>query len=154
VNRKAITPVIATVLLLMMTVAAAGAAFFWMTTIQSRIQGQIGTQVSTTTTQTGTSLNMVSLICDADVTGDKINITMQNTGTSTIESGTAALTIIDEQDRVKKVTTTNLAGNLGQNQIITLEVSIGSSVMSQNDTYGIKITLPGGIEGTSDCKAQ
>ena len=153
-TRKAITPVIAVVLLLMMTVAAAGAAFFWMTTIQSRIQGQIGTQVSTTTTQTGTSLNMVSMICDADVADDEISITIQNTGSSTIEDGTAAVTITDEQDRVKKVVQTDLVGNLGQNQIITLVVDVASSVMTENETYGIKLTLPGGVEGTSDCIAQ
>jgi len=153
-NRKAITPVIAVVLLLMMTVAAAGAAFFWMTTIQSRIQGQIGTQVSTTTTQTGTSLNMISLICNATGTEDAINITLQNTGTSTIEDGTAAITISDQQDRVLKVTTTELLSNFDQNQIITLDVDVGVEIMTQNQTYGVKITLPGGVEGTTDCIAQ
>jgi flagellin-like protein len=153
-TRRAITPVIAVVLLLMMTVAAAGAAFFWMTTIQSRIQGQIGTQVSTTTTQTGTSLNMFSVIFNASDSGDTINITMQNTGSSTIVNGTVAVTISDALDRVQKVTTTALAGNFDQNQIKTLDVDVESSVMIQNQTYGIKITLPGGVEGTSDCIAQ
>ena len=153
-NRKAITPVIAVVLLLMMTVAAAGAAFFWMTTIQSRIQGQIGTQVSTTTTQTGTSLNIVSLICNTSAGTDVVNVTMQNTGTSTIKSGTVAITITDEQDRVKKLSQTTLDNNFDENQITTLNFDIGSSVMTQNETYGIKVTLPGGVESTSDCIAQ
>ena len=153
-NRKAITPVIAVVLLLMMTVAAAGAAFFWMTTIQSRIQGQIGTQVSTTTTQTGTSLNMISLICNISGADNDINITLQNTGTSTIESGTVALTISDQQDRVLKVKTATLENNFDQNQIITLAITEIGDIMTQNSTYGIKVTLPGGVEGTSDCIAQ
>jgi len=154
-NRKAITPVIAVVLLLMMTVAAAGAAFFWMTTIQSRIQGQIGTQVGTTTTQTSTSLNMISLICNISGTTDNLNITMQNTGTSTIERGTSAITITDTRDRVLKVTTTQLDDNFDQNQINTLNIDLGTAgVMLENNTYGIKITLPGGVEGTSDCIAQ
>ncbi len=150
--RKGITPIIAVVLLLMMTVAAAGAAFFWMTTIQSRIQGQIGTQVSTTTTQTSTSLNMISVICNS--TSNAINITMQNTGTTTIESGVAAITISDNNNRVLKVVTTTLDSNFDQNDIRNLNVNIGSSVITQNNTYGIKITLPGGVEGTSDCIAQ
>ncbi len=151
-NRKAITPVIAVVLLLMMTVAAAGAAFFWMTTIQSRIQGQIGTQVSTNTKQTTTSLNVISLICNAS--SNSINMTLQNTGTSTIENGTIAITIIDDQDRVKTTVASNLNGNFDQNQIITINQTIGSNILVGNNTYGVKITLPGGIDGTSDCVAQ
>jgi len=154
-NRKAITPVIAVVLLLMMTVAAAGAAFFWMTTIQSRIQGQIGTQVGTTTTQTSTSLNMISLICNISGTTDTLNITIQNTGTSTIERGTSAITITDTRDRVLKVAQTQLSNNFDQNQIDTLNIDLGTAgIMLENNTYGIKITLPGGVEGTSDCIAQ
>ena len=153
--RKAITPVIAVVLLLMMTVAAAGAAFFWMTTIQSRIQGQIGTQVGTTTTQTSTSLNMISLICNISGTTDTLNITIQNTGTSTIERGTSAITITDTRDRVLKVAQTQLSNNFDQNQIDTLNIDLGTAgIMLENNTYGIKITLPGGVEGTSDCIAQ
>ena len=153
--RKAITPVIAVVLLLMMTVAAAGAAFFWITTIQSRIQGQIGTQVGTTTTQTSTSLNMISLICNISGTTDTLNITIQNTGTSTIERGTSAITITDTRDRVLKVAQTQLSNNFDQNQIDTLNIDLGTAgIMLENNTYGIKITLPGGVEGTSDCIAQ
>ena len=154
-NRKAITPVIAVVLLLMMTVAAAGAAFFWMTTIQSRIQGQIGTQVGTTTTQTSTSLNMISLICNISGTTDTLNITIQNTGTSTIERGTSAITITDTRDRVLKVAQTQLSNNFDQNQIDTLNIDLGTAgIMLENNTYGIKITLPGGVSGTGDCITQ
>ena len=160
--RKAITPVIAVVLLLMMTVAAAGAAFFWITTIQSRIQGQIGTQVGTTTSQTSSNLNMISIVC-YNITNssnplpehDFINITLQNTGTSTIERGTSAITITDTRDRVLKVAQTQLGDNFDQNQIETLNIDLGTAgIMLENNTYGIKITLPGGVEGTSDCIAQ
>ncbi len=151
-NRKGITPVIAVVLLLMMTVAAAGAAFFWMTTIQSRIQGQIGTQVSTTTTQTTTSLNIVSLICNAST--QAINMTVQNTGSSTIESGVSAVTITDDKGNVKETIQSSLDSNFNQNNIITISVTASSGTLVQNETYGVKITLPGGVEGTSDCVAQ
>ncbi|HLE06827.1 MAG TPA: archaellin/type IV pilin N-terminal domain-containing protein [Candidatus Nanoarchaeia archaeon] len=160
--RKAITPVIAVVLLLMMTVAAAGAAFFWITTIQSRIQGQIGTQVGTTTSQTSSNLNMISIVC-YNITNssnplpehDFINITLQNTGTSTIEKGTSAITISDEKDRVIKVATTELTNNFDQNQIITMDIGIlTSNSFIENSTYGIKITLPGGVSGTGDCITQ
>ncbi len=153
-SRKAITPVIAVVLLLMMTVAAAGAAFFWMTTIQSRIQGQIGTQVSITTTQTSTSLKIITVICNISGTTDVLNITMQNTGTNTIESGPVAITLMDSRNRVLKVATSTLDSNFDQNEIITLNVDLGSKIMTENKTYGVKVTLPGGIEGTTDCPAQ
>ncbi len=153
-NRKGITPIIAVVLLLMMTVAAAGAAFFWITTIQSRIQGQIGTQVSTTTTQTGAGLNIIALICNASPSAQAINMTLQNTGTSTIQGGTIAITILDNQNRVLRVTTTTMSSNFDQNDIRTINASLTAGTLVQNNTYGIKITMPGGIEGTSDCIAQ
>ncbi len=150
-NRKAITPVIAVVLLLMMTVAAAGAAFFWMTTIQSRIQGQIGTQVSETTLTTTTTLNIVNVICNASP--GMVNITIQNTGSNTIVSGTSALTITDTQDRVLKTATTT-SPSFAQNEIITINYTIGEGVITAGTTYGVKITLPGGAEQTTDCIAQ
>ncbi len=152
-NKKGITPIIAVVLLLMMTVAAAGAAFFWITTIQSRIQGQIGTQVSTTTTQTGAGLNIIALICNA-TSPATISLTLQNTGTSTILNGTSALTITDNQNRVIKVVPVDPTGNFNQNEIRTVSAPTGTGVLIQNSTYGVKITMPGGIEGTSDCVAQ
>ena len=157
-NRKGITPVIAVVLLLMMTVAAGGAAFFWMTTIQSRIQGQIGTQVSETTLTSTTSLNVISVICertteDGDLTDD-INITIQNTGTNNIEAGTTVLTITDTQDRVLKTSISSLASILSQDQVRTLNYSVVNETFLENVTYGVKITLPGGAEQTSDCIAQ
>jgi len=154
-TRKAITPVIAVVLLLMMTVAAAGAAFFWMTTLQGRIQGQIGTQLGTTTKQTGTNLNFVGMICD--VTQNALNITVQNTGTQTIEAGVIGIVVTDNQDRVLKVLTSSLSSNFDQNQITTLDIVIGgngSPLMTANETYGVKVTMPGGVEGTSDCIAR
>ncbi len=150
-NRKAITPVIAVVLLLMMTVAAGGAAFFWMTTIQSRIQGQIGTQVSETTLTSTTSLNIISVICD--LTQEVVNITVQNTGTNNIDIGTTALTITDTQDKVLKTATSTLDAILSQNQIRTFNYT-DIDVFSENVTYGMKITMPGGAEQTSDCIAQ
>jgi flagellin-like protein len=152
INRKAITPVIAVVLLLMMTVAAAGAAFFWMTTIQSRIQGQIGTQVSETTLTSTTSLNVINVICNTSP--GAINVTLQNTGSNTISSGTTAMTLTDTQDKVLKTVTSSLLSSLSQNEIITMNYSLEGSIMTVDDTYGIKITMPGGAEQTSDCIAQ
>jgi len=153
-SRKAITPVIAVVLLLMMTVAAAGAAFFWITTIQSRIQGQIGTQAGTTIKQTSTSLNFVALICNLTGSNNIVNITLQNTGTQTIEIGTVGVVITDDQNRVLKIATTELTSNFDQDQIITLALTDLGDVFIENETYGVKVTMPGGVEGTSDCIAQ
>jgi len=150
-NRKGITPVIAVVLLLMMTVAAAGAAFFWMTTIQSRIQGQIGTQVTTTSAQTSASINFLATICNAS-SGD-LNITLQNTGTTTIENGTVGVILSDDQDRVLKVGNIGLGSNFDQNNIITLNID-GFDVITENETYGVKVALPGGVITTTDCTAQ
>jgi hypothetical protein len=94
------------------------------------------------------------VICNSS--NDVVDITLQNTGTSTIEAGTIALTVTDQQDRVLKVVANEsvFGNNFDQNQILPLGVPLNDDVLTQNNTYGVKITLPGGIEGTSDCIAQ
>ena len=148
-NRRAITPIIAVVLLLMMTVAAAGAAYFWITTIQSRIQGQIGTQVSESTATSSKLINIISAVC-ANGSPSAINVTIQNTGTTSIPAGSVALTIADDQSRNLGTNVTELLSPITSNSITTLRFYI-SAALTSGSTYGIKITVPGGSEQTTDC---
>ncbi|HLE06826.1 MAG TPA: archaellin/type IV pilin N-terminal domain-containing protein [Candidatus Nanoarchaeia archaeon] len=150
-NRKAITPVIAVVLLLMMTVAAAGAAFFWITTIQSRIQGQVGTQAA----QSAASSRLVKVIsaeCGSAVPVS-VNITIQNVGELTVDSGKSAVVISDAEARIIATNTSLLNNNLDAGDLVTMKFFIGTS-LNQNKTYGVKVTLPGGSEQTSTCVAK
>ncbi len=149
-NRKAITPVIAVVLLLMMTVAAAGAAFFWMTTIQSRIQGQIGTQASESASQ-NRQVQIISVEC-ANHTINRVNVTIQNVGSLLIDSGTTAITVTDTEGKVVATNTSTMSDILSQEGITTIQFITTSFL--PNTTYGIKITLPGGAEQTGVCKSK
>ncbi len=150
-NRKAITPVIAVVLLLMMTVAAAGAAFFWITTIQSRIQGQVGTQAAQSAASSR-SINIISATC-GHTPPVSINVTLQNVGQLTVDSGPTAITVNDPEAAVIDTNTSNLEANLDADNIVKLQFWIGTA-LTQNKTYGIKVTLPGGSEQTATCKAK
>ncbi|MFA5405803.1 MAG: archaellin/type IV pilin N-terminal domain-containing protein [Candidatus Nanoarchaeia archaeon] len=150
-NRKGITPVIAVVLLLMMTVAAAGAAFFWITTIQSRIQGQVGTQADQSAAS-AKQFSIISAIC-THATPVQINVTLQNVGELTIDSGATAVTVTDAEANTISTNTSILSSNLDADQIIELTFYIGTN-LTQNRTYGIKITVPGGAIQTSTCRAR
>ena len=150
-NRKAITPVIAVVLLLMMTVAAAGAAFFWITTIQSRIQGQVGTQAAQSAASTK-QFRIISAQC-GHTAPVRINVTIQNVGELTIDQGLTAITISDAEARIIATNTSELSNTLTTNAIADLVFYINTP-LTQNKTYGVKITLPGGAEQTSTCVAK
>ncbi len=150
-NRKGITPVIAVVLLLMMTVAAAGAAFFWITTIQSRIQGQVGTQAS----QSAASAKQFSIISAScgHTAPVQINVTIQNVGGLTIDSGPTAVTITDTSANTISTNQSIMSSNLDNNQIIDMVFYVGTDLI-QNQTYGVKIVVPGGATQTSSCIAK
>ncbi len=145
-NKRAITPVIATVLLLMMTVAAAGAAYFWITTIQSRIQGQIGTQASDSAAQ-NKQIQIISVEC-GNASPHTVNATIINTGSLDIEAGNTAVTIIDNQGRVQATNVSSMNA-LARNNIATISFVIGP--LTATRTYGVKITIPGGAEQSGVC---
>jgi flagellin-like protein len=146
-NKKGITPVIAVVLLLMMTVAAAGAAFFWITTIQSRIQGQIGTQTTESSAQ-NRQFQIISSECSNDIP-NLINVTIQNVGSMQIDAGTTAITITDNQGKVITTNISTMPSVLQKGEIVTIDFITLN--LTQNRTWGLKITLPGGAEQTSVC---
>jgi len=148
--RKGITPVIAVVLLLMMTVAAAGAAFFWITTIQSRIQGQVGTQASESAAG-AKPFKIVSVSC-SNASPAQINVTIQN-GQLTIDAGQTAITVSDINGNPISTNTSTLSSNLEANSITFLQFYIRSG-LTKNSRYSVKVTLPGGSEQTGSCTAK
>ncbi len=150
-SRKGISPIIAVVLLLMMTVAAAGAAFFWMTTIQSRIQGQIGTQTAQTMAS-AKQFKIVSAECSSTAP-TSINVTILNVGESSIDKGLTALTIMDTDSKILATNTSEIANNILSGQIEKIQYFV-SVTLTQNKTYGLKVTLPGGAEQTTTCIAK
>ncbi len=146
-NKKAITPVIAVVLLLMMTVAAAGAAFFWITTIQSRIQGQIGTQTTESTGQ-ARQFQIISAEC-SNASPNLINVTIQNVGNLQIDAGTTAITVTDNLGQVIATNISTMESALEKGDITTIRFA--TEALTSGKTYGLKITLPGGAEQTTVC---
>jgi len=149
-NRKGITPVIAVVLLLMMTVAAAGAAFFWITTIQSRIQGQVATQASQTASSS--KFFVITGVMCGHAAPVQINVTIQNVGGLTIDSGISSIAVTSGGVQVAE-NTSILNSNLESKGYGSMTFYIGTN-LTQNKTYGVRVTLPGGSTQTNVCIAQ
>ncbi len=148
-NKRGITPIIAVVLLLMMTVAAAGAAYFWLTTIQTRIQAQIGTKITESTSTSFANVNVIDALCNSP--GQTVNVTIMNTATTATGSGTAVLTLTNNQNAVIASKTTTVT-SIASNSVMRVNFSEITG-LNAGSVYGIKVTLPGGIEQTVDCTA-
>jgi flagellin-like protein len=87
-SKKGVTPIIAVILLLMITVSIAGGAFFWMSRIQSQLQGGVESFQGTIFTQIASKVDVVDADCTK--TGDSfyctnLTIFFQNTGNTKID---------------------------------------------------------------------
>ncbi|VVB80767.1 Repeat domain in Vibrio, Colwellia, Bradyrhizobium and Shewanella [uncultured archaeon] len=74
--RKAITPIIATVLLILMTVVSVAASFFWVTSVSSTLEENAGSQIGSNTLSACSRINFISM------RGDEVVV--QNTGCDTL----------------------------------------------------------------------
>ncbi|MEM4714082.1 MAG: archaellin/type IV pilin N-terminal domain-containing protein [Candidatus Nanoarchaeia archaeon] len=83
-NKKGITPIIAIILLLMMTVAVAGAAFFWLSRIQSQLQGGIESYQGTMMTQVASKVDVIAANYKNESGQENLTIIFQNTGNTKI----------------------------------------------------------------------
>ncbi|MCW1300652.1 MAG: hypothetical protein OH363_05120, partial [Candidatus Parvarchaeota archaeon] len=90
-NKKGITPVIATILLLLMTVAAAGTAYFWMVSVQSKIQTGVSTGIEQQLTQAQYQIKTVGVTCNE--TSGIYSVSVMNIGPNDIPTGTATLVV-------------------------------------------------------------
>jgi len=160
-NKKAITPIVATVLLLMMTVAAAAGSYLWLTTITSELQSNVAGTVSDVTGKTGRTFSL-TVICNASKANssladyDSNNIRtvyaiIQNTGSTKLTSGkwVAILTHPTTQDAIESQineTTTEIAAG----DMVGLYFQF-SKLTDTNLNYIIDITSPIGASGSDTC---
>jgi len=160
-NKKAITPVVATVLLLMMAVAAAGTAYFWMVTVQSRIQSDISANIQQQLGGQSYGISLISAYCMSG--GSTINVTVQNTGSKNLPTtGYSALTLYNATTGAVLSTVTlaqdssncqpNTFGGLAINAMTTCNFT-GVTTLSSTDgvEYSLKVTAPGGAEASGSC---
>lgn len=149
-NKKGITPIIAVILLLMMTVAAAGAAYFWLTTIQTRIQAQIGTKITESTSTSFANVKLINALCNTG--NQRVTVTVQNTATTATSSGTSVLTLTNNQNAVIASETTEVT-SIASQAVSSIIYNLDASTIATASVYGVKITLPAGVEQTVDCTA-
>src|SRR3989344_652824 len=81
-NRKAISPIIATILILMMVVAAAGGMFFWVTRVQGQQQGGVESFQAKFFTTAATQANVIR--ASYNDSNQNLNIFVQNIGNNPI----------------------------------------------------------------------
>ena len=88
-NKKGISPIIATILLMMMVVAAAGGMFFWMTRLQGQQQGGVESSQSKFFTVAATQANIMR--ASYNDSSARLDIFVQNIGNNPIpvDNGTS-----------------------------------------------------------------
>ncbi len=159
INKKGITPVIATVLLLMMTVAAAAGAYFWMSSLSTQIETSTSAQVSQTLGSSGSSLSVISLICRNQTAGSatqgNITVIIQNNGVEKIKAGTWYAILRNSEGNDLETNTTSLA-SVDSNGFTTLNVGFDEMKNGIDSTtdYSLKFTSPVGSSGTATCTVQ
>ncbi|MCW1297933.1 MAG: hypothetical protein OH354_02545 [Candidatus Parvarchaeota archaeon] len=145
-NKKGITPVIATILLLLMTVAAAGTAYFWMVSVQSKIQTGVSTGIEQQLTQAQYQINLVGVVCN----NTTYKPTVMNIGPNDIPAGNATLVVTNGTTGATIAVSTTSSSTLTRNNVTTLTFTVSINMGAGNIT-GVKITLPGGVEGSASC---
>ncbi|MFA5406271.1 MAG: sialidase family protein [Candidatus Nanoarchaeia archaeon] len=144
--RSGITPVVSVVLLLLITVAISSSAFIWVSGTQAGIQKEASLELSRNQDSISNFVNIIGI--SIDLSTREINVTLHNIGDKTITAGPSAISILDDNNIALETIITSLNNNLAQNELITLSVNY-SYVLIENDTYNIRVNLPGGIVRTS-----
>lgn len=155
-SKKALSPIIATILLLLMTVAAAGTSYFWIMSTQAKIQSAAGAQVGALTKST---ISVVGVSCANKVGNSTANITVLNTGGYAIVAGTTVVQILNSSTGAILFTGTASTSQLATNTIVTLSFNSSAGNMTPPlsiDTtsgiqYGFDVIMPGAIENTGTC---
>ncbi|MCW1296883.1 MAG: hypothetical protein OH319_04350 [Candidatus Parvarchaeota archaeon] len=150
-NKKGITPVIATILLLLMTVAAAGTAYFWMVSVQSKIQTGVSTGIEQQLTQAQYQIKTVGVTCNA--TSGIYSVSVMNIGPNDIPTGTVTLVVTDGTTGATiAVATNSLSQSIAKNTVSLIQFNVtNTSLPGAGKLTGIKITVPGGAEASDSC---
>jgi len=145
-NKRGITPIIAIVLLLMMTVAIAGAANFWLGSVQSSTQSEIGKSIEKQAETAQVMFEIPYIRCDA--VNDTVTVNILNTGTSTISDGPTGVTLKDKDgmdlgfaQESTSIPSTGIPKDSFQE--ITWNMT-GIVNITSGVEYGVKVTVPGG----------
>jgi len=147
-NKKGITPVIATILLLLMTVAAAGTAYFWMVSVQSKIQTGVSTGIEQQLTQAQYQVKLAGVVCN----NMTYKITIMNVGPNDIPSGNATLVVTNGTTGATIAVVTNTSSLIARNSVQLIVFNLSTATLpGAGNVTGVKITLPGGAEASDSC---
>lgn len=143
-NKKALSPVIATVILMLMTVAAVGGAYHWMTTTQSSIQSGISASISAQTKRGKYTIKLVGLRCY----DDRVIADIQNLGPDPISDSDVTISVYNYTTGALITSGITNISSLGVNDINSTQY-IFYTPLKPDTRYSVKISI-GGISEISD----
>jgi len=143
-NKKALSPVIATVILMLMTVAAVGGAYHWMTTTQSDIQSGISASISAQTKRGKYTIKLVGLRCY----DDRIIADIQNLGPDPISNSDVTISVYNYTSGALITSGITNISSLGVNDINSTQY-IFYTPLKPDTRYSVKISI-GGVSEVSD----
>jgi len=143
-NRRAISPVIATVILMLMTVAAVGGAYHWMTTTQSSIQSDISASISAQTKRGKYTIKLVGLRCY----DDRVIADIQNLGPDPISNSDVTISVYNYTSGALITSGITNISSLGVNDINSTQY-IFYTPLKPDTRYSVKVSI-GGVSEVSD----
>jgi len=144
INRRAISPVIATVILMLMMVAAVGGAYHWMTTTQSSIQSGISASISAQTKRGKYTIKLVGLRCY----DDRVIADIQNLGPDSISNSDVTISVYNYTSGALITSGITNISSLGVNDINSTQY-IFYNPLKPDTRYSVKVSI-GGVSEVSD----
>lgn len=137
VNKKGITPVVATVLLLMMTVAAAAGAYFWMSSITGSLESQFGERISDIFGSV--EAHIIMMTCNA--TTNRLLPLLMNDGPGDIPTGSWIAILSDESGTQLSYNKTSSIPQINANDIYSFSFDWDNGTPAKDLTNYTRYTI-------------
>jgi len=151
--RKAITPILSTILLVMLVVAVSAGAWYWITNVQTNLQQGVGSSIEDQTNLGSYQFVIVGVICDS--ANDLVTLSVTNPGNTAIPSTESWTLIVSHLNGTTidiNNTFSSAIGELAAKNATSIEIYGINAIVSGLD-YGIKATIGSGTSSTTTCTA-
>ncbi|VVB74523.1 Uncharacterised protein [Candidatus Tiddalikarchaeum anstoanum] len=133
---------------MLITVIVAGSAYFWMTNIQTQLQGDVESNLESGFASDLSKFTIASTKCEA--TSNNITLILMNTGSVNIESGSVVVTLTNTNGAVLDIISFPGFNGINTGELTTLKVTMAYDLIN-GKTYSVRATLPNGKAQSDSC---